>query len=306
MHPMRILITGGSGLIGRALASELSAHGHTVTVLSRDPSRAKSLLTGVQIARWDARTAQGWGHLADGARAIVNLAGESIAAGRWTPARKRRIRDSRLNAGLAVVQAVQAVADKPSVVVQSSGAGYYGLQDDQPLDEDAPPGDDYLARVAVDWEAATAPLDALGIRRPILRTGMVLANHGGALVRLRLPFQFFVGGPLGGGRQWWSWIHLADEVRAIRFLIEHPTASGPFNLTAPKPLTNAAFSRVLGQVMRRPALMPIPGWAVRLLLGEMATVVLGGQRVLPRRLSDLGFEFRFPEARAALCDLLSK
>jgi hypothetical protein len=205
-----------------------------------------------------------------------------------------------------VVQAVQSVAHKPGVVVQSSGVGYYGLQDDQPLDENAPPGDDYLARVAIDWEASTAPLDALGIRRPIIRTGMVLSKRGGALGRLRLPFQFFVGGSLGGGGQWWSWIHLKDEVRAIRFLIEHPTANGPFNLTAPHPLTNAAFSRVLGRVMRRPALLPIPGWAVRLLLGEMATVVLGGQRALPQRLSDLGFEFRFPRAEMALRDLLKK
>jgi uncharacterized protein (TIGR01777 family) len=189
-------------------------------------------------------------------------------------------------------------------VVQSSGIGYYGPQGDQTITEDAPPGDDYLARVAIDWEAATAPLDALEIRRPIIRTGMVLAARGGALSRLRLPFQFFVGGPLGGGRQWWPWIHLIDEARAIRFLIEHPTASGPFNLTAPHPLTNAEFSRVLGRVMRRPALMPIPGWAVRLLLGEMATVVLGGQRALPQRLAGLGFEFRFPQAKAALRDLL--
>jgi uncharacterized protein (TIGR01777 family) len=301
---MRTIITGGSGLIGRALAANLTADGHEVIVLSRNPDRATGLPKGVRAERWDGRTAEGWSHLADGANAIVNLAGENIAAGRWTAGRKRRIRDSRLNAGQAVVQVVEGATHKPKVVVQSSGIGYYGPRGAEEITEEASAGNDFLSQVAIDWEASTAPLDDMGLRRPIIRTGVVLSTQGGALPRLLLPFKLFVGGPLGGGRQWLPWIHIADEVSAIRFLMEHPEANGPFNLSAPNPLTNADFSRVLGKVIKRPAFLPTPGFALRLVLGEMATALLDGQRAVPRRLLDLGFAFRFPEAEAALRDLL--
>ncbi len=195
-------------------------------------------------------------------------------------------------------------ARKPAVVVQSSAIGYYGPHADEPLTEDAPPGDDFLARLCVAWEAAAAPLDELGVRRVTLRTGVVLSTAGGAFPRLLLPFRLFAGGPMGNGRQWMSWIHLADEVAAIRFLLAREDAAGPFNLTAPEPLTNAQFSRLLGRIMRRPAFLPVPAFAMRLALGEAATIVLDGQRVLPRRLQELGFAFRFPTAEAALRDLL--
>lgn len=306
---MRIIITGGTGLIGRALAADLTGDNHEVIVLSRAPERAASLPTGVRAERWDARTAEGWGALADGADAIVNLAGESIAGAgfipsRWTTERKRRIRDSRLNAGRAVVQAVESASVKPRVVVQASGVGYYGPRGDEELTEEASPGQDFLARTAIEWEASTAPVESLGVRRAIIRSGTVFSTKGGALPRLLLPFRLFVGGPFGTGRQWFHWIHIADEVRAICFLIENEAASGPFNLVAPDLLTNAEFSRVLGRVMRRPALMRVPAFALRLLLGEMSIVLLEGQRAVPRRLQDLGFTFRFPEAEAALRDLL--
>ncbi len=302
---MHIIITGGTGLIGRALSANLVADDHNVTLLSRNPGRAVGLPDGVQVAEWDARSAQGWVHLADGADAIVNLAGENIASGLWTKKRKRRIYDSRVNAGQAVVQAVQAAAQKPRVVVQSSGIGYYGPRGDQEIAEEAPAGNDFLSRLALDWEASTASLDAVGVRRPIIRSGMVLSTQGGALPLMRLPFKFLVGGPLGGGRQWFPWIHVADEVRAIRFLLEHPQADGPFNLCAPNPLTNADLSRVLGQVMGRPALMRAPAWALRLFLGELSTTLLHGQRAVPRRLLELGFTFQFPQAQSALQDLLN-
>jgi hypothetical protein len=306
---MRIIITGGTGLIGQALAADLAGESHEVIVLSRRPERLAGLPAGVRAERWDARTAEGWGALADGADAVVNLAGESIAGkglipSRWTAERKRRIRDSRLNAGRAITQAVEATTHRPRVVIQASGAGYYGPHGDEQITEEAPAGGNWFEQVAVEWEASTAPVESLGVRRAIIRSGVVLSAKGGALPRLLLPFRFFVGGPLGSGRQWLPWIHIADEVRAIRFLIENPAARGPFNLTAPNLLTNAEFSRVIGRVLRRPAFVPVPAFALRLLLGEMSMVLLEGQKAIPRRLQELGFTFRFPEAEAALRDLL--
>jgi uncharacterized protein (TIGR01777 family) len=308
---MRLIITGGTGLIGRALAADLAGDSHEVIVLSRAPERATAIPAGVRVERWDARTAEGWGALADGADAIVNLAGESIAGkglipSRWTAERKSRIRDSRLNAGRAVVQAVELARDKPRVVVQASGVGYYGPRGDEELAEEASPGQDFLARTAIEWEASTAPVESLGVRRAIIRSGAVLSIKGGAFPFMLLPFQLLVGGALGSGRQWLPWIHIADEVRAIRFLIENDAAGGPLNLVAPDLLTNAEFCQVLGQVMRRPAFIRVPAFALRLLLGEMSIVLLEGQKAIPRRLQDLGFTFRFPDAEAALRDLLRK
>jgi uncharacterized protein (TIGR01777 family) len=182
--------------------------------------------------------------------------------------------------------------------------GYYGPRGEEDVAEDHPPGADFLARTCVEWEAAGAPVEALGVRRPLLRTGVVLARDGGALPKMLLPFRLFAGGPVGSGRQWMPWIHLADEVGAIRFLLDHPTATGPFNLASPNPVTNREFSRALGRVLRRPSFLPAPAFALRLALGEMADVVLTGQRAVPRRLEGLGFLFRFPTAEAALKDLL--
>jgi uncharacterized protein (TIGR01777 family) len=301
---MRIIITGGTGLIGRALTDDLAQDGHQVIILTRSPGRDIALPDGVCFEGWDARTAEGWGSLAEGVDAIINLAGESIAAGRWTDARKHRILESRVNAGHAVVQAVQAARDKPRVVIQSSAVGYYGPCGDQEIDEDASPGNDFLAQTAIKWEASTTAVEDVGVRRAIVRTGVVLSPDGGALPRLMLPFKFFAGGSLGDGRQWFPWIHIADEVAAIRFLIENQEASGAFNLTAPNPFTNADFGQVLGKVLGKPALMPAPAFAMRLAFGEMATVLLDGQRAIPRRLLDLGFDFSFPEAESALRDLL--
>ncbi len=301
---MRVIVTGGTGLIGRALVASLAGDGHEVIVLSRDPQRGGSWPAGVRLERWDGYTANGWGPLADGADAIVNLAGENIAAGRWTAERKRRIRESRVNAGRAIVQAVEAATRKPSVLIQSSATGYYGPRGDEELMESAPPGRDFLAQTSLLWEDSTAPVERWGVRRAVIRTGVVLSAEGGALPRMLLPFRLFVGGPLGSGRQWLPWIHIADEVRAIRFLIEQEAASGPFNLAAPNPVTNAQFSRALGKALGRPAWMPVPALALRLLFGEMATVLLNGQRAVPHRLLQLGFTFRFAEVEAALRDLL--
>ena len=300
---MRVLITGGSGLIGRALAANLAPDSEVV-ILSRRPERITGLPAGVRAERWDGRSIKGWRSLADGANAIVNLAGENISSGRWTKERKRAIMQSRLNVGQAVVQAVEAAALKPRVVIQSSGIGYYGPCGDEDITEESPSGRDFLAQIAVDWEDSTTPVEAMGVRRAVIRTGAVLSNEGGALPRMLLPFRFFVGGRLGSGKQWFPWIHIADEVGAIHFLIENEAASGPFNLSAPAPLTNAEFSRLLGQQLRRPAFVPTPAFALRLLFGEMATALLDGQRAVPRRLLQLGFAFQFPDAVPALMALL--
>jgi uncharacterized protein (TIGR01777 family) len=301
---MRALITGGSGLIGRALAANLARDNEEVIILSRRPERVIDLPAGVNIKWWDGHTTEAWGSVVDSIDAIINLAGENISSGRWTTERKRRILESRLNAGRAVVQAVEAAARKPRVVIQASGVGYYGPCADEEITVETPPGHDFLSRIAVDWEASTAPLEVLGVRRVIIRTGVVLSSAGGALPRMLLPFRLFAVRRLGSGRQWFPWIHIADEVRAIRFLMETERASGSFNLSAATPLTNAEFSRLLGKQLRRPALMPIPGFMLRLLFGEMATALLDGQRAIPQRLLQLGFKFQFTEASLALRDLL--
>jgi hypothetical protein len=264
----------------------------------------------VWAERWDARTAEGWGHLADGADAIVNLAGASMAGEgffptRWTDQRQRVIGDSRIHTGRAVVAAVEQATQKPRVVVQSSAVGYYGLDREGVLTEEAEPGDDWGARFTAEvWEPSTAPIEEMGVRRVVARSGIVLSTEGGALPRLLLPFRLFVGGPMGSGDQWYSWIHLQDEARALRLLIETDEASGAFNLTAPHPMTNGELAKLIGKVMGRPAFFPVPGFAMKLAFGEVADVVLKGQRAVPRRLLDLGFEFRFPDAEPALRDLL--
>lgn len=303
---MRVVILGGTGLIGRALAKELADAGYEAVVLSRNPQKATRPAPGVRVERWDGRSARGWEHLTDGAYAIINLAGENIAGGPWTLARKQRIRESRLTTGAAVVEAVTAVHHKPHLVVQASGIGYYGPHGDEEVTEESSPGTDFLGRLATEWEESTAPVEKMGVRRVVVRTGVVLSEKGGALPRLMLPFRLFVGGPLGNGRQWVPWIHIADEVRAIRFLVENPDACGAYNLVAPNPVSNAQLARALGRVLGRPAWLPVPAVALRLLLGEMSSVLLTGQRAVPRRLLEAGFVFRFSNLEDALADLLRR
>ena len=301
---MRVIITGGTGLIGRALSEVLSNDGNEVIVLTRNPRQDATLPANVRQVKWDAATAEGWGELADGAGAIVNLAGEGIADGRWSEERKKRIYSSRVNAGKAVVEAVTAASTKPKVVIQSSAVGYYGPHKDEILTETASPGSDFLAQVCFDWEASTAAVEAMGVRRAIIRTGIVLSNKGGAWPRIVLPFKLFAGGPIGSGQQYWPWIHLADEVNAIRFLIENEGGHGVFNLCAPTPLTNKAFSQKLGEVMGRPALLPVPSFALKIAFGEMSTVLLDGQRAVPKHLEELGYTYKYPSAEAAFKDLV--
>lgn len=306
---MRVLIGGGSGMIGSALANSLAADDHEVIVLSRSPALVRGLGPRVRVEGWDARTAAGWGPLVNGTDAIVNLAGANIAGEgflptRWTEARKRLIRDSRVNAGAAICEAIQQADKRPAVLLQASAVGYYGThRAEVDISEESPSGRDWLAQVCRDWEESTLAVEDMGLRRVLLRTGIVLSFESGALQRMALPYRMYAGGPLGNGRQPFPWIHPDDHIGAMRFLLRNSGAAGPFNLTAPEPVTNAQFSRALGVVLRRPSLLPVPGLVFRALFGEVATVVLEGQWALPQRLLEFDYKFRFREAGAALADL---
>lgn len=303
---MRVIITGGTGLIGKALAARLAEEGHEPIVLTRDPEKAKGdLPAGVRAAGWDGKTGAGWSQLIDAGTTIVHLAGAGVADERWTPSRKREIRDSRLASGAAVLAAIREAPAKPRALLQSSAVGYYGPRGDETVDENEPPGTTFLAKVCVEWEESTRAVEEQGIRRALLRTGLVLTPEGGALGKMLLPAKLGANGPLGSGRQGFPWIHLEDEIGAIRFLIDREDASGPFNLTAPNPPSQAEFAQALGRVIHRPSFLPAPAFALRLALGEMADMLLSGHRVVPKRLLELGYRFRFPDLEGALRDLLS-
>jgi hypothetical protein len=308
---MRIIITGGTGLIGKPLAHALEHIGHEVIVLTRSPERVTGISKNVNLVRWDGKTAAGWGELVDGSGAIINLAGESVAGDsllsiRWTEERKRSIRESRINAGRAVVDAVQAARQRPPLVVQASAVGFYGSRSDGTFDESAPAGSDFLANICLDWEAVTRPVENMGVRRAVVRIGVVLAAQGGALPRQLLPFKLFVGGPIGSGKQGYPWTHLDDVVRAITFLVENPQSQGAYNLTAPHPVTNAAFGKALGRIMHRPAFIPAPAFVFKLAFGEASAILLDGQMPLPARLLQAGYSFKYPQVDAALASILGK
>lgn len=307
---MRVIITGGTGLIGSRVVERLAGAGHDVIVLSRSPNRYEGMFEhDVRLEQWDAETADGWGHLADGVDVIINLAaenlgGESFIPDRWTPDKKRRILESRLDAGNAVVEAVRAAETKPKAVIQSSAVGYYGVRGDERITEIGLSGDDFLASVCEKWEASTAEVEEMGVRRVVTRTGVVLTTEGGAFPRLVLPIKLFVGGPLGSGDQYYSWIHIDDVVGAYNFLVENEDASGAFNVTAPNPTTNKEFVKTIAGVLGRPAFLPVPGFAMRTVLGDVSTVVLDGQRVIPKKLLNMGYEFKYEELEPAVRDLL--
>ncbi len=299
---MRVLVTGGTGFIGPRLYERLVAKGHDVVALTRDASRSRDHVhPKVRVASW--ADGASWEGFVDGAGAIVNLAGESIAQ-RWTEKAKDRIQESRVAAAGKLRAAAEKAGRRPAVLVNASAVGYYGPRGDEPLDEGAAPGTDFLARVCVAWEDAARGLEPLGVRVAMLRTGVVLGADGGALAKMLPPFRAFAGGPLGSGRQWMSWIHRDDLVEMYLWAIETPAVSGPVNATAPNPVTNRDFARALGKALHRPSFVPAPEAAIRLALGEMSTVVLDGQRAVPKKATDLGFRFRFPELLPALREVV--
>ena len=296
---MRVFLTGATGLIGRALSASLCGDGHEVVALSRGASPA-GLPAGSRAVLGDPAVPGAWQDELSRCDACVNLAGEPVAAGRWTEERRRRIRDSRVNATRNVAAVI--AGGGPTVLVSGSAIGYYGPRGDEVLDESSPPGDDFLARVAVEWEEAASQA-ARRARVVLVRTGIVLAAEGGALPKLALPFRVLAGGPIGDGSFWQSWIHLADQVGILRLALEDPAASGPVNATAPDPVRNRDLARAIGRVLHRPSLLATPAFAVRAALGEMAEVVLASQRVVPRAALSLGYRFRWPALEPALRDL---
>ena len=298
---MRVVITGATGFIGRALCRELHKD-YEVIALSRDASRAAgSVGDWAKVVEWDGRTTGSWLKQANGAFAIINLAGENVASGRWNEAKKAGILHSRLDSTRAVLEAVKQVNRKPNVVILASAIGYYGPRRDEQLDEASAAGEGFLAGVCERVEESAKKIEDLGVRCVVIRTGVVLGRDGGALAKLAKPFRFYFGGYLGSGRQWFSWISLDDEVAAIRFLTESGSAAGVYNLTAPQPVTAKELCATLGKVLHRPCWLPVPGFLLRLALGEMADeMLLSGQRVLPKRLLAAGFEFRHPSVEEAL------
>ncbi|PYR55066.1 MAG: TIGR01777 family protein [Acidobacteria bacterium] len=304
---MRIVIAGGSGFLGSALAEVYAEEGHDVRVLTRSLAPGRSQhdsgtgVPGVTRVGWapDGPAAD-VAALVSGADAVVNLAGESIAGGRWTAARKRAIAGSRLAATRTLAAAIEAAPSPPAVFVSGSGIGYYGAHGDEPLTEATPPGDDFLARLCVEWEDAAKPAARRGVRIVLLRTGLVLEKSGGTLAKMITPFRWFAGGPLGSGRQYMSWIHRLDWIEMVRWIVQSPSVDGPVNATSPHPVTNAAFAKALGRALHRPAVLPAPAFALRLALGELADALLTGQRAIPARAQRGGFHFRYPEIDLAL------
>ncbi len=314
---MQIGITGATGLVGRRLATELVAAGHEIVAFSRREGPLPGLPSEATSVRWNPAqesSQPGFEEALTGLDALVHLAGETVAQ-RWTTASRRRIRDSRIVGTRNLVTALERVGAQPSRFLSASAVGYYGSRDDDELHEEADPGTGFLSEVSLGWEAEAGRARSLGIPTSCLRIGVVLSPDGGALGRMLPPFRLGLGGRLGSGSQWMSWIHLADVVGAMIHLLRRKAASdasasplrGAYNLTAPSPATNRDFTRALGRALGRPVIAPVPGFAMRLLFGEMAdALLLEGQRVVPKRLLDSDFRFAHPELEAALRHLLRK
>jgi len=301
---MNVLITGGTGLIGRALTRSLLESRHKVWILTRDPDRAVVPL-GVTTVGWDGRSAQGWGGLVNEMDAIVNVAGYNLSSWPWSEARKQIFWNSRVYAGQAIVEAVQHATHRPSVLIQASGVNYYGTTG-APADETASPGNDFLSRLAVAWEFSSQPVEDMGVRRVVVRNAVLISRENIIMKLMELPVRLFVGGRLGDGKQNLPWIHPVDYISALRFLIDHETARGNFNLVSPQAATNAEFTRALSKTLRRPYWFHVPAFLMRLVLGEMAVTVLEGRQIVPKRLQEAGFQFKYPVLEYAFNDLYRK
>ena len=301
---MNVLVTGATGFIGSRLCEALVADGHEPVALSRNPEGAQRRVSALADAHaWSPMDGPPPLEAFDGVDAVVHLAGESVS-GRWTVDKKRAIRESRVQGTRHLVDALEQLETKPKVLVSASAVGLYGDRGDAELTETAEPGSDFLAQVCVDWEGEAQRAEALGVRVVNPRIGIVLGPNGGALQAMLTPFKLGVGGPLGSGQQWWPWVHRADVVGIIRHAIEHDDLQGPVNATAPSPTRQRDFAKALGRVMGRPAFMPAPAFALKLLLGEFSQELLGSQRVLPERAQAAGYAFQYPELEPALRAIL--
>jgi uncharacterized protein (TIGR01777 family) len=301
---MKVAITGATGFVGRRLVSYLQQSHHDVQVWARNPEKARLLFPAAQFPQvtlipYDPSQPGPWQEALEECDGVVNLAGEPIAD-RWTGAKRQAILDSRVQGTRCLVEAIQRATQPPQVLINASAIGYYGTSETATFTETSPPGQDFLAQVCQAWEGATIPLKNTPCRVVIFRLGIVLGKGGGALERMLLPFQLFMGGPLGSGQQWFSWIHREDVVRGIAHALTQPDLQGVFNLTAPQPVKMAELCHTLGEVLSRPSWLPVPPFALELLLGDAAQVVLEGQRVLPQRLLEGGFGFQYPDLKPAL------
>ncbi len=296
---MNIMIAGGSGFLGAALAKSFLAEGHKVFILTR----GSSVISGAQAVKWDAKTTNGWGHLVNEMDVMLHLAGRSLSSWPWTSKTKRDFKDSRIIPGLALAQAILEATQRPGIFIQASGINHYGLHG-APADESTPPGDDFLAQLTVQWEDATKSIEELGVRRVVVRSAVVLGKGEGLLPLMALPVKLFAGGPLGNGKFAMPWIHIDDWVGAVRYLIANESTSGAYNLIAPVPTSSADFYRALASVLHRPYWFPTPAFLLRILLGEMSVLVVEGRFAQPKRLIESGYKFQFEGPREALADLL--
>jgi uncharacterized protein (TIGR01777 family) len=302
---MKIFITGGTGFIGRHLVRRLAEKRHAILVLTRSKKGPEEPDARITYFQGESIKPGPWQEKAKDCDIIINLAGATIFS-KWNKKQKKLILESRVKTTQNIVQALRTRSEKKVTLISASAIGYYGFHKDEELDEKAGPGDDFLASVTRAWETEALKAQEKGVRVVIARFGIVLGEKGGALSMMAPFFKLFIGGPLGKGRQWFSWIHIRDLVEIVVFLIEHPEISGPVNTCSPHPLRNKDLAKALGKALRRPSFLRAPAFMVRLLLGEFGNVVLKGQRVLPRRLLQLGFDFQFPEIQGALADILRK
>lgn len=304
---MKIVVAGGSGFIGRTLVQRLASANHNVVVLTRKGGASKAgSHNSITVAEWDGRSVGEWSKHLDGSDAVINLAGELIAGKRWTNNQKALIMSSRVDATKALVGSIAKAQRKPRVFISASAVGYYGAVEAADVFESAAQGSDFLADVCGRWEAEALVVAKSGVRVVIPRLGVVLENDGGALKKMLLPFKLFAGGPLGSGSQWFPWIHRDDVVGVIMFALEKTTLSGPVNAAAPEPATMKQFCKTLGEVMRRPAWAPVPAFVLKVVLGEMSGMLLTGQRVVPKKAIDAGYQFQFPSLKRALEDILRR
>jgi uncharacterized protein len=298
---MRIVVTGGTGFIGRALVQDLAQRGHKIIVLTRHPASAQSQLPdGVACVGWNPPEPGAWQERFQEAEAVINLAGEPIAAKRWSAARKEFLRESRTNATRSLVEALRTYTTRPRVFVNASGVGYYGPRNDMSISETAGAGCDYLADLCIEWEREARRAEELGMRVVRIRFGMVLGRDGGALPKIALPFRLFIGGPIMPGTQWVSWLHLTDAVGLIRWILDKPDIAGAINAVAPEPVTMRQFCGTLAKVLHRPSWLPVPAFALRVGLGELGAVMTTGQRVLPQAALRGGYRFQHPSLEPAL------
>jgi uncharacterized protein (TIGR01777 family) len=299
---MNLVVTGASGFIGSYLVERLRGQFHSLKLLTRKRP-AEQIVSGGQWIVWQPGTPGEWESYVDGADGIINLAGEPIAGKRWSPAQKEIIRSSRVNTTRALVEAVEKAKNKPKFIINGSAVGYYGARGDETLTETSKAGEGFLADVCREWEDEARKAEGQGVRVAFIRTGIVLGKGKGALAKMVKPFKFFAGGPVGSGKQWMPWIHIDDEVGLIQFLMERADATGAFNGTAPNPVTMEAFCKILGDVLNRPSWASVPDSALTLILGEMADMVLTGQRAVPQAAQALGYHFKYPDLSEALRSL---